>query len=599
MLDRWRLTWKMLSLLPVLVRYRPGGRHLATDWIERRAREHGDRIFARFEGRTMTWAALDAEANRLASWAGRQGFAPRSAVALLMHNRPEYISTWAGLAKRGVVTALINTNLTGEPLAHAIRAGRAQALIVGVECLPQLESAIGLLGEGFPIWVRGDGDRPAELRGAARDLDDALAGEPVDPPDPSVRGDLRSGDDLFYIYTSGTTGLPKAARFSHLRFLGIGAFVRWATELGPEDVHYCVLPLYHTAGGAMVVSGVLASGATLVLRRRFSASAFWDDVRESGATCFQYIGELCRYLLHQPERPNDGQHGVTRIIGNGLRAEVWEPFQRRFRIPRIVEFYGATEGNAVLVNLENRVGSVGRVPFEWLSNVRLIRYDPETDSHPRDARGFCIPCKRGEAGELISRIPASRRVSVGRFEGYTSPDETERKILRNVFRRGDAWFRSGDLLRQDEERYYYFVDRIGDTFRWKGENVSTQEVEAVLSGFPGVDVVVVYGVTVEGAEGRAGMAALRLHRDAEFDPGAFWSFCRDRLPAYAIPVFVRIVPDIEVTGTFKLRKVDLQREGYDLARVRDPLFVRDDAGETYVLLTAEILDSIRAGRLRL
>jgi fatty-acyl-CoA synthase len=344
----------------------------------------------------------------------------------------------------------------------------------------------------------------------------------------------------------------------------------------------------------MLVSSVLSSGAAIALRRRFSASQFWDDIRQHRATCFQYIGEICRYLLQQPPRPDDRDHPVRAIIGNGLRADVWEAFQQRFGIREVREFYGATEGNAAIMNFENKVGSVGRFPWKVLTNARLVRYDVDTDTHGRGESGLCIECRPGEVGELVGRIPSDPNDPAGRFEGYTSKEATERKLLRDVFTPGDTWFRSGDLLRQDRDDFFYFVDRIGDTFRWKGENVSTQEVAEQLSDFPGVQLVNVYGVEVPGADGRAGMAALLLQPGVAFDGAAFYRHAQS-LPRYSTPLFVRLLAEQELTGTFKIRKVELQREGFDPAAVADPIFLRDDAARAYIPLTPELSTEIRSG----
>ncbi|HEX3346063.1 MAG TPA: AMP-binding protein, partial [Polyangiaceae bacterium] len=399
-----------------------------------------------------------------------------------------------------------------------------------------------------------------------------------------------------YIYTSGTTGSPKAARLSHLRFLAIGDVLSVFVDATPDDVLYDVLPLYHTAGGVMLPALSLFAGATLVLRRKFSASAFWDDVRRYRVTGFQYIGELCRYLLAQPAKPDDRRNDLRFAVGNGLRPDVWPAFRDRFGIPRIHEFYGATEGNVVLMNLDNRVGAVGRVLLKPISNARIIRYDVDRDAHPRDAKGFCVEAERGEVREMIGRLPFSKRMALGRFEGYTSGADTERKVLHGVFRKGDAWFRTGDLMRQDARGYFYFVDRIGDTYRWKGENVSTQEVAELLAPFPGVQMANVYGARVEGTDGRAGMVALLLHEGTAFDGKSFYAFVTERLPRYACPVFVRVQAEADLTGTFKLRKVDLQKQGFDPALVAEPLFARDDAARAYVPLTREVHADICGGK---
>jgi fatty-acyl-CoA synthase len=375
-----------------------------------------------------------------------------------------------------------------------------------------------------------------------------------------------------------------------MRWLGVGDGMSAIAGYGPDDVIACVLPLYHGAGGMVVISCALAQGASVWLARRFSASRFWDDVRRHGVTGFQYVGEICRYLAHQPPRPDDRAHRLRVMMGAGIGADVWRVFVERFGVERILEGWSSTEANTSLINLDGVVGSCGRIPFPELHNGRLIRIDLDDETHPRDAAGACIECGPGEVGEFVGMIPDLPDSGAGRFEGYTDPEATARKVLRDVVRPGDRWYRSGDLLRRDEDGYFYFVDRIGDTFRWKSENVSTQEVAEALAGFPGLEIANVYGVRVPGAEGRAGMAALVLREGARFDPDAFFAWTADRLPAYAAPVFVRVAGAADLTSTFKLRKVDLQRAGYAAARCAgDPLYVRDPDGRTYARLTADSL----------
>jgi len=607
------LARQVLRLLPTLTKLRAGGSFTVADLIESQARARADHPFVRFdEGgeRQLTYGELNAAANRVASWAISQGLRRGDVVALLMENRPEYVVSWAGLAKAGVTTALINTHVSGKALRHALAAADAKLLVLGSECIERYATTSDDLAKPLDVWILRDPSRPGtdgdigDWPQDAHDLDEAAESRPDDDPHPSVREGLLSGDNLFYIYTSGTTGLPKAARFSHVRFLGAGIGAALGLRMGSADVHYCALPLYHSAGGVMMVSTVLSVGATLALRRRFSASAFWDDCRRFGATRFQYIGEFCRYLLNQPHRPDDRSHAVKSIVGNGLRPDIWEEFQELFGIERIVEFYGATEANAFLMNTGGKVGSVGRIPMEALakrfSDMRLLRFDVESGTHERDQAGSCIECGPDEAGELVARISTQPRTALGKFEGYTSKEATQKKILRDVFESGDSWFRSGDLLRRDAQGWYYFVDRIGDTFRWRGENVSTQEVAEILGGFPGLEMVNVYGVEIEGVEGRAGMAALVMDDDERraFDAKAFYEFVEKSLPSYAAPVFARLLSEVDVTGTFKLRKVNLQEEGFDLERVDDPILFRDAEARRYVPLTPELRAEIRSGTRR-
>jgi fatty-acyl-CoA synthase len=551
--------------------------------------EGGPERIALVQGdRSLRYHEVDAAANRFARWAQSIGVARGQVVALLVGNRPELAIAQIGLAKIGAVAALINHNLRGHALAHCISVAESVCVVVHSEFAEEWQSALPHLDPPPPAYsVGGAAER-------AQELDAALAGVSPAALDAGVRAGLVAGDPYLYIYTSGTTGLPKAARISHLRGMQLASGGIASLSLAPGDRMYIALPLYHSAGGGMALGGALLSGAAAVIAPKFSASQFWSDCVRHGATTFQYIGELCRYLLNTPEHPDERRHAVRGCVGNGLRAEVWRPFQERFRIPQIVEFYGATEGNVAIINYEGKVGSVGRLPalLRRALGTRLIRYDVEADDHVRDSDGFCIECGPGETGEAIGRITA-----VARFEGYTSQSATEKKVLRDVFEKGDAYFRTGDLLRMDEQGYFYFIDRIGDTFRWKGENVATSEVAEVLSVAAGVREANVYGVSVPGQEGRAGMAALVV--DEKFDPAALYAHVARELPGYARPVFVRIGSELEVTGTFKHRKVDLVKQGFDPAVVADPVLFADPGAESYVPLAPDLYTRILAGEVRL
>jgi fatty-acyl-CoA synthase len=589
-----QLAARGLRLLPDLLRAGPGGRFTAGDLLERAARRRAGAPCVRHEDRVVSYAELNACANRVAHWARARGLGHGSVVGLLMENRPEYLAMWMGLAKLGAVTALLNTSLRGEALAHSLRTAGCTELILGAECAEAWNSVAAHALDVEPFCVRDPEGEASVPAARARSLDAELAGASAENPPREVRAELRAGDPLFLIYTSGTTGLPKAARFSHGRFVGGGIYALLA-GLGRDDVLYCPLPLYHTVGGVMCVNAVLRSGATLALARRFSASGFWDDVDRYGATAFQYVGELCRYLVNQPPHPLERSHALRFALGNGLRPDVWTTFQERFGVPHIVEFYGATESNVAMVNLQGRTGSVGKAPPGL--EIALVRFDIERGDVVRGADGRCRRCDVGEPGELLGRIAEGRSVA-GRFEGYTSREATEKKILRDVFEDGDAWFRTGDLLSRDAEGFYYFVDRIGDTFRWKGENVSTQEVAEALTARPGVELCAVYGVEVPLAEGRAGMAAVVLEPGARLDGEALYQGLEAALPAYARPAFVRIQTAPEMTGTFKLRKVELQKQGFDPGASTDPILYRDDGRRAYLALDTETVSRIERGEIR-
>jgi fatty-acyl-CoA synthase len=574
-----------------MARVKPDGHDTVADAFERIVDANGDKAAIVFEGRTMTYRDLERAANRVAHWARARGLHHGRCAALFMENRPDYLATWLGLTKTGAHVALINTNLTGAPLVHALTVAEPALAVVGVELEAAYETARKNLAFELPAWTLGGAD-------VAGKLDASLSAAPTERPPRDWRNGVKTRDKLFYIYTSGTTGNPKAANFSHLRFLSVGSAYTEIASVRSGDRVYCALPLYHTAGGVIAVSMALLNGATLVLRRKFSASEFWHDCRVHGVTIVQYIGELCRYLLNRPEGTEDRAHSVRCAVGNGLRPDIWGAFRDRFGIRDIREFYGATEGSFALINLDNKVGAVGRVP-PWLKSmfpVELIRYDVETETHPRGADGRCIVCKPGEPGEAIGRISTDPRQPLAQFEGYTDASESGKKVLHDVFAKGDTWYRTGDLLSRDLEGYYYFVDRIGDTFRWKGENVSTSEVAEVLSICPGIREANVYGVKLPGADGRAGMAALVA--DESLSLVDLYTHVSRHLAAYARPLFVRVRSELETTGTFKHRKVDLVREGFDPGAIPDPLYFRDDARGGYVPLDQRLYGEIVAGRAR-
>jgi fatty-acyl-CoA synthase len=582
-------TARNLRLMRRVLAIEPEGAYTVADAIEAHVQRAPGAIALRFEQRVLSYAALDAQANRVARWAQRQGLAQGDVVALFMENCPEFIATWLGLAKLGIVTALINTNLAGMALAHSLRISGAKQLVLGVELAERFAAAAPLLDAPLSVWMCGGSAAGAES------FDAALEAESKSAFDRAARASLRAKHNLFYIYTSGTTGLPKAANFSHHRFLATATGFAVGSDLTAGDCSYVALPLYHSAGGVAAAGAALVAGTTVALARRFSASRFWSDCVRHDATVFQYIGELCRYLLATPPHPDDTRHRIRVAVGNGLRADVWTPFVERFRIPQIVEFYGATEGNISLVNTRGKIGAVGRVPraLRKLYGTRIVRFDVEREEIVRGPDGRCIECAPGQTGELLGKIQQS---GIVRFEGYSDAAATAKKVVRDVFEKGDAYFRTGDLLRSDAAGFYYFVDRIGDTFRWKGENVATGEVAEVLATFPGVREANVYGVKVPNNEGRAGMAALVA--DAALDLAGLWAHVEKNLAAYARPLFLRFQPELEVTGTLKHRKVALAEEGFDPARVSDPLWFADAARGRYVPLDAALFGRIGSGEAR-
>jgi fatty-acyl-CoA synthase len=342
------------------------------------------------------------------------------------------------------------------------------------------------------------------------------------------------------------------------------------------------------------MGAALLNGGSVVLKKRFSASHFWGEVTAEGCTMLVYIGELCRYLVNQPPSEDERRHKIRLAFGNGLRPDIWPVMKSRFHISEILEFYGSTEGNVSLFNFDGREGAIGRAP-KWLRkrfNVRLVQFDVEKEQVIRGPDGRCIECGPGQIGECIGKIGGDARAE---YTGYVDKAASEKKVLHDVFDKGDAWFATGDLMRIDADGYLYFVDRIGDTFRWKGENVSTNEVAERLQASPGVKEATVYGVAVEGADGRAGMAALVV--DGAFDVKAFGEHVARELPTYAQPLFIRLLPEIETTGTFKIRKMDLVADGYDPGKVKGPLFFHDPK-RGYVKVTKGVLEKIAQGSVK-
>ncbi len=517
---------------------------------------------------------LAARARRYARWALAQNLAKGEVVALLMPNRAEYLAAWLGVTRVGGVMALINTNLRGQALEHCMAVADPKHIIVA----ENLEPVLTGIRHGARVWRHDTA------------FADLIAGFPDEPFAAAEERDVTLADPALLIYTSGTTGMPKAAHVSHHRVM---MWTHWfAGMMGArsDDRLYNCLPMYHSVGGVVASGAVLLKGGAVILREKFSASGFWNDIEVSGATIFQYIGELCRYLLAADTQPRF--HKLRLACGNGLSAGVWEEFRDHFAIPRILEFYAATEGNFSLYNAEGKPGSIGHIPpfLRHRFGIALIRLGD--DGEPlRNSDGFYQRVAPGEAGEAIGRIAGG----AARFEGYSDGAATARKILRNVFTAGDAYVRTGDLMRQDAQGFFYFVDRLGDTFRWKGENVATTEVAAVLAAYPGIVAATVYGVAVPGADGKTGMAALETK--ADFDITRLKPYLKTRLPDYARPIFLRLTDTLAITETFKPKKSALAAQGFDPRRVTDPLYA--DLGEGYGVLDPELYKRISSGLIRL
>jgi fatty-acyl-CoA synthase len=558
--------------------------------IEELAATQGDAPALMSAGECFSYGELAGRMHRFARWALDQGLDKGDVVALMMPNRPEYMAIWLGLASVGVVVSLINVNLRGAALAHCVDIVAPKHVIVAAELAAGFRSASTLLASPAKIWSHGGDDFER--------IDGAVGRYSAEPLTPTEHRAVTIADRAVLIYTSGTTGLPKAANVSHRRLLEWSFWFAGLMNTGPQDRMYDCLPMYHSIGGVVATGALLARGGSVLIREKFSAHQFWDDVCDWDCTLVQYIGELARYLLNAPKHRRERAHRLRICCGNGLRADVWEKFQARFAIPRILEFYAATEGNFSLYNVEGKVGAIGRVP-PFLTHrfpLALVKFDPEAATPLRDANGFCISCEMNEVGEAIGRIRDRQRAG-GEFEGYSNAEDSQRKILCDVFEPGDVWYRTGDLMRRDASGFFHFVDRIGDTFRWKGENVATSEVADAIAAFPGIVEATVYGVPIPGTEGAAGMAALVVEGALDFSE--FRRHLARRLPSYARPLFLRLKDRIEITATFKHRKLDLVRQGFDPGAGGDSVFFDDPARRAFVKVDSALYEEIAAGKVRL
>ena len=559
--------------------------------IEEVAARMGDAPALLSDRETLTYGEVACRANRYARWALEQGLAKGDVVCLLMTNRPEYFAVWLGITSVGVVVSLLNTNLVGSSLAHSIRIVSPKRIIASAEFVNSLNVVLPQLELSPRIWIHGQA-YPTFPR---IDLDvETYPGEPLN----SIELRDTAIDDLaLYIYTSGTTGLPKAAKVSHARAMQWSHWFAGMMDVQPSDRMYNCLPMYHSVGGVQAIGAMLVAGSSVVVRERFSASQFWSDVVRYDCTLFQYIGELCRYLLHTEVSSSEAQHRIRLACGNGLAAEIWDGFKDRFRIPEILEFYAATEGNVSLFNIRGKPGAIGHIPAYLTHRFSplLILVDAETGEPSRNEQGLCIPCSSNQAGEALGKIVDSPASQGSQFEGYSSSEASEKKILRDVLEIGDAWFRTGDLMRKDEKGYYYFVDRIGDTFRRKGENVAASEVAEVIREFPGVKHANVYGVAVPGVDGRVGMAT--LVSDREMDLAGMRKHLESCLPPYARPVFLRISSAADLTGTFKYSKTEFIRQSFNPDSSGDALYF--DNSDEFVPLDKDLYKRIQEGEFRL
>jgi len=575
----------LISGVAGLATTRPSSRNSIGRVFQTVAAHHPERTFIKFEDTRISYARANAQVNRYAAVLAEHGIGQASVVSVLMTNRAETLLVALAVVKLGATASMLNYNQRAEVLNHSLKLVGSTVTVVGAECREALDSLPDADNHGVVLGVAKDG---AKLAGHP-DLDELASNKSIENPEAtdSIRADAKA----FYIFTSGTTGLPKASTMSHQRWIkGMAGLGKLGVRLRGDDTMYCALPLYHNNGLTVALGSVLGAGATLALGKSFSASRFWEEIVRYDATAFCYIGELCRYLLAQPAKPIDRQHRVRVVVGNGLRPEIWNEFQERFGIERISEFYGASECNIAFVNALNIERTAGTCPLPYA----VVEYDQDLEQACRDSKGRLRKVKSGEVGLLITKITGRAP-----FDGYTDPDATEQKLIRDGFKSGDQWFNTGDLVRDQGYKHVAFVDRLGDTFRWKGENVATTEVEAALAEYADVDTAVVYGVAVKGTDGKAGMAAIKLTDGAVFDGAGLAKHLTAALPSYAVPLFVRLVDGVSQTSTFKNQKVELRNEGYDTTKVSDPVYVFAGREAAYVAMYEGYAADVATGSIKL
>ncbi|XP_061630754.1 long-chain fatty acid transport protein 2-like isoform X1 [Phyllopteryx taeniolatus] len=566
--------------------------HSVLDAFLAAARRHPAKTFLHFEGERFSYGDVDLRSNRLARVLRQEArLREGDAVALFLGNEPNLVCAWLGLAKLGCPVALLNFHIRAKSLLHCFSRCGAKVLVTSAELQDAVEEVLPALREqGVGVYLLSE---TSKIQGV-NSLADKISEASDQPLSRDLRANVTVRSTALYIYTSGTTGLPKAAIVTHER-MWAASFIQSVCGVTRDDVFYINLPLYHSSGFLIGLGGSIERGISVVLKRKFSASQFWDDCREHNVTVMQYIGETMRYLCNAPEKDNEKEHKVRLALGNGLRRDVWSEFLRRFGDIKVKELYAATEGNIGFINYTSKVGAVGRLNFfhRLIFPYLLIKFDIEKEEPVRNSQGLCIEAARGEMGLLVGKVTQRSP-----FVGYAGNEQqTEKKRLRDVMKNGDLYFNTGDLLRFDEDNFVYFHDRVGDTFRWKGENVATSEVADVLTMARCILEANVYGVKVKGNEGRAGMAAITLKDGEDFDCVDAFRQAVNYLPAYARPRFIRIQPALEMTGTFKMKKTKLVDQGFNPALISDPLYYLDAARQTFAPVTEEVYSAITCGTI--
>ncbi|UTW47114.1 long-chain-acyl-CoA synthetase [Bacterioplanoides sp. SCSIO 12839] len=579
----------VLKGLAALISSKPHKKKSIGLLLEKQAAKQPDHIALRDQHRQFSYAQLNQQVNRLAHFLSAQNIGMGDTVGILLENRAETLIAVLASVKLGAIASMMNTAQRGETLLHSINLVSPKLMLVGEEMLDNMATVeaqlpIELSTQLYYVRDTGHKEAPAHYQ----DIETLCLQQPSDNPDSTQQVTMHQ--PCYYIFTSGTTGLPKASVMSHYRWYKSMAGMGLASmKLKKHDVLYVSLPLYHNNALTVSLAAVLGAGATLAIARKFSVSRFWDDIRQFNATAFCYIGELCRYLLNQPASDRDQQHNIRVMIGNGLRPDIWMEFKQRFGIHHINEFYGASECNLVFTNTFNLDKTAGFCPLPY----QIVQYDIADDTPRLNSAGFMIPVNKGETGLLITEVSDRQP-----FEGYTDAEASNKKLFRNAFKTGDCWFNTGDLVLNQGYKHIAFADRLGDTFRWKGENVATTEVESVLMEYPNISHAIVYGVAIPHTDGRAGMAAITLNcPEDEMDFAALTRHLQEKLPAYAIPLFLRLQQQQAVTGTFKYKKNELKEAAYCLNQHGDPILYFATANRAYQRLTTATEQQIQRGQL--
>lgn len=580
----FRVVWNFFQAAPTLIFFKPPADDTKTSlglMFQTTAAKFSNKSAIVCGDSKLTWGQFNALTNQYAHSLKGQGVARGDCVTVLIENRTELLCSIFALAKIGATAGLVNTGLTDRPLAHCISIVESKKCLVGQELLAAVSGVKGdlTLQDKDYLWVA-DPLTISDAPDWATDFSATLAGMPTD--NLPETDEIVAGEIALYIFTSGTTGLPKPALIYHRKILSAAKpYSKVGFHAKPSDRMYICLPLYHATGFLLGIGSCLHSGASMFVRRRFSATQFWPEVQKHQTTLFIYVGELCRYLAMAPECPDEKNNPLKTMLGNGLRPDVWDTFRNRFGVKRITEIYGSSEGNVSFLNILNKESTIGTGSVV----VMLVKYDIENDEIVLDEDGKVIEVEPGEAGLMLGQIDDRYK-----FDGYKNADATNDKILTDLRKPGDRWFNTGDLIRTIDVGFamglphYQFVDRVGDTFRWRAENVSTNEVGEILNACDQVEISNVYGVDIPGAEGKAGMAAITLTPGQQFNAAEFTEFVDRELPAFARPVFVRIEQEQDTTGTFKLFKGKLKQQAYHLDQVDEPIYVRQPKSPQYELL---------------